>query len=184
MTSVRLTADARRDLAALPSQRLQQVALQWMSRLRRTPFLGRPLEWRQGQDLRRCRKVYFDEADTPLELRPTPSKRAQDGPRTASSTAFFPASVTHGTRRSSALGRSATARAGSTRASLGAWRPARRTGRGEGPSMLGPYGTRRTRFRRASSPGCAARTASRVATQRGSDALLRGSVSSDVKIIP
>ena len=80
MTGVTLTDEARADLAALPSKRLQQVALQWMSRLRRTPRLGQPLEWREGQVLRACRKLYFDEDDTPLELQLTPSKRATEGP--------------------------------------------------------------------------------------------------------
>ena len=81
MTSVKLTDDGRADLASLPTKKLQLVALQWMARLRRAPGLGQPLEWRERQDLRTCSKIYFDEGDTPLELRLSPSKRAPEGPR-------------------------------------------------------------------------------------------------------
>ena len=34
----------------------------------------------EGQDLRTCRKLYFDEDDTPFELQLAPGKRATDGP--------------------------------------------------------------------------------------------------------
>ena len=63
-----ITSEAMEDLRALPSDRLRLVALQWMSRLKRHPKLGPFLEWRWGLDLRGCRKIYFDENDTPLRF--------------------------------------------------------------------------------------------------------------------
>jgi hypothetical protein len=76
-----LTDDAKADLRALADAKLQKVALQWMQRLRRTPTLGAHLEWRPGGDLRECRKIYFDEDDTPLELTFMPAKRVAERPR-------------------------------------------------------------------------------------------------------
>jgi hypothetical protein len=76
-----LTDDAKADLRALADAKLQKVALQWMQRLRRTPTLGAHLEWRPGGDLRECRKIYFDEDDTPLELSFMPAERVADRPR-------------------------------------------------------------------------------------------------------
>jgi hypothetical protein len=53
------------DLPQLPSDRLRQVAMEWLIRLRREPHLGQRLQWRRGQDLSSCRKLYFDEKDEP-----------------------------------------------------------------------------------------------------------------------
>ncbi len=69
------------DLRALPNKQLQRVALQWCERLRRDPKLGKRLEWRRGQDLRECRKIYFDEDDRPLEIDFIPRKRSEEGAR-------------------------------------------------------------------------------------------------------
>ncbi len=79
--NISLTTDAKADLKALGDPSLQRIALQWMSRLRRNPKLVRELAWREGQDLRSCRKLYFDEDDTPLETNFMPAKRADDRPR-------------------------------------------------------------------------------------------------------
>lgn len=76
-----LTDAAKADLRKLEDTSLQRVALQWMQRLRRHPTLGRPLTWRPGQDLRTCRKIYFDQDDRPLERSFVPAKRADGGPR-------------------------------------------------------------------------------------------------------
>lgn len=76
-----LTDDTRSDLRSLADSNLQRIALQWMQRLRRTPRLGRHLTWRPGGDLRDCRKIYFDEDDTPLEQNFMPAKRVADRPR-------------------------------------------------------------------------------------------------------
>jgi len=78
---ITLTDDARSDLRDLADPNLQRVALQWMQRLRRTPALGAYLTWRPSGDLRQCRKIYFDEDDTPLEHNFMPAKRAADRPR-------------------------------------------------------------------------------------------------------
>lgn len=78
---VDITDEAMADLRALPNQHLQRVALQWMTRLRRSPRLGRRLEWRHGQNLHGCRKLYLDETDTPLELDFVPRRRSEEGAR-------------------------------------------------------------------------------------------------------
>lgn len=74
-------SEAMADLRALPSKQLQRVALQWCERIRRDPKLGKRLEWRRGQDLRQCSKIYFDEDDRPLELDFIPRKRSEEGAR-------------------------------------------------------------------------------------------------------
>jgi hypothetical protein len=80
--AIEITDDAMADLRALRSKPLQRVALEWISRPRRNPKLGALLEWRWGQGLRDCRKIYFDEGDTPLELNPVARRRSEeDGAR-------------------------------------------------------------------------------------------------------
>jgi hypothetical protein len=64
---VRFVEAVKDDLAALPSDRLRKVALQWMMRLRSDPYLGQRLTWRRGADLSGCRKIYFDYEDEPLK---------------------------------------------------------------------------------------------------------------------
>lgn len=66
MIPVRFVPDVREDLAGLPSEQLRRVALEWMVRLRRDPHEGKRLKWRHSGDLSTCRKLYFDEEDTPL----------------------------------------------------------------------------------------------------------------------
>jgi len=77
--NVTLTDEAKADLRALPSQRLRVVALQWMQRLKKSPDLGAPLDWREGQDLREAFKLYFAENDTPLEQNLIAKKRSEEG---------------------------------------------------------------------------------------------------------
>lgn len=77
--TIAITDEAMADLRALRSRRLQRVALQWISRLRTDPRLGPPLEWRWRQDLRSCRKIYFDEGDTPLESDFVVRRRSEEG---------------------------------------------------------------------------------------------------------
>jgi hypothetical protein len=54
--------------------------MEWMVRLRREPYLGQRLQWRRSQDLSPCRKLYFDEEDTPLKENFTVGPRP-GGPR-------------------------------------------------------------------------------------------------------
>ena len=79
--TIEIIDQAMDDLRALPSKQLQRVALQWVARLKANPQLGPELEWRWGHDLRHCRKVYFDEDDTPLEHDPVPRRRSEEGAR-------------------------------------------------------------------------------------------------------
>jgi hypothetical protein len=79
--AIDITDEAMDDLRALPSQELQRVDLQWIARLEADPQLGRHLEWRWGQDLRGCRKIYFDHDDTPLESDLVPRRRSEEGAR-------------------------------------------------------------------------------------------------------
>lgn len=44
---------------------MRAVAFSWMARLRREPLLGRPLQYRLGQDLQGCRKLYVGREDRP-----------------------------------------------------------------------------------------------------------------------
>ena len=79
--AIDITDGAMDDLRALPSQQLQRVALQWVRRLERAPTLGPELVWRWGQDLRDCRKIYFDEGDTPLESDFVGARRSEERAR-------------------------------------------------------------------------------------------------------
>lgn len=79
--TIDITNEAMDDLRALPSQELQRVALQWVQRLKRNPKLGPVLAWRWGQDLRNCRKIYFDAGDTPLESDFVVRRRSEEGAR-------------------------------------------------------------------------------------------------------
>ena len=74
-----ITDDAMEDLRALPSRQLQLVALQWISLLKRNPQRGRELDWRWGQDLRQCRKLYFDATDRPFESDLVGRRRPEEG---------------------------------------------------------------------------------------------------------
>jgi len=67
------------DLAKLPSDDLKRIALQWLQRVRGQPRLGGHLEWRHEQDLRDCRKIYFDTDDRPFEIRVTPRRKSEEG---------------------------------------------------------------------------------------------------------
>ena len=79
MCRATITDSAMSDLRALPSQQLQRVALQWVRRLESTPKLGPELVWRWGQDLRGCRKDYFDAANAPLESDFVGRRRSEEG---------------------------------------------------------------------------------------------------------
>jgi hypothetical protein len=66
---VRFLDGVMEDLAALPNNRLKEVALQWMRRLERNPHLGEMCGWRASTgDLQDCRKLYFDHHDEPLRI--------------------------------------------------------------------------------------------------------------------
>lgn len=80
MIPVRFVPEVHEDLARLPSERLRLVALQWMARLRREPYLGQRLHWRPSADLVSARKVYFDEEDEPLKENFVLNRR-EGGPR-------------------------------------------------------------------------------------------------------
>ena len=76
--SIDITDDAMDDLRALPDKELQRAALQWIQRLKRRPKLGPFLEWRWGQDLHNCRKLYVARDDRPLEFDLIDRQRSED----------------------------------------------------------------------------------------------------------
>ena len=83
MTAVKLSEEVKADLRGLPSEELRVVAFQWLSRLRREPYLGQSLAWRASGDLSECRKIYFDEDDEPLrhDFIDRPVHRREEGAR-------------------------------------------------------------------------------------------------------
>lgn len=76
--TIDITNEAMDDLRALPTKEVQRAALQWIQRLKRKPRLGTSLEWRWGQDLRDCRKLYVGRRDRPLELDLVERRRSED----------------------------------------------------------------------------------------------------------
>src|SRR6202044_945059 len=70
-----MAPEAVEDLRRL-DRRSQYVALQWLSRLRREPFLGHTVQWRHGERESRVRVLYFTPEDEPLRQ----SLRAGDKP--------------------------------------------------------------------------------------------------------
>ena len=81
MIPLKLADEAFEDLKALPSERLQRVALDWMAVLRHEPHRGPRLEWRRSGDLRRARKLYFDEEDQPRRTNFIAPEPRPGGPR-------------------------------------------------------------------------------------------------------
>jgi hypothetical protein len=77
----RLGRGVTEDLYDLPSTRLGVVALEWIARIREEPYLGPRLDWRRGGDLSMCRKLYFDEEDTPFRWPSIPARGRAGGPR-------------------------------------------------------------------------------------------------------
>jgi hypothetical protein len=65
------TPEVRGDLERLSST-LQQVALGWLARARRTLEASEPCRDAPGQPLEGCRKVRFDEGDDPLATKNPP----------------------------------------------------------------------------------------------------------------
>ena len=64
MLPVKFAPGVQDDLLALDAQ-LRAVAFAWMTRLRREPLLGKPLQYRYGQDLQGARKLYVGRQDRP-----------------------------------------------------------------------------------------------------------------------
>ena len=64
---------------ALDAQ-LRAVAFAWMARLRLEPLLGKPLQYRYGQDLQGARKLYVGREDRPSNPLSTPTLTAGGPP--------------------------------------------------------------------------------------------------------
>ncbi len=64
MLPVKFAPGVQADLVALDAQ-LRAVAFAWMTRLRREPLLGKPLQYRYGQNLQGARKLYVGREDRP-----------------------------------------------------------------------------------------------------------------------
>jgi len=64
MLPIKFAPGVQADLLALDAQ-LRAISFAWMARLRREPQLGKPLQYRYGQDLQGARKLYVGREDRP-----------------------------------------------------------------------------------------------------------------------
>lgn len=65
--------DVKEDIKYIPKEYLMELR-QHISRLKNNPFLGQPLEDKNGKDLRGYYKIYFGEAKYRVVYKPTRSE--------------------------------------------------------------------------------------------------------------